>query len=138
MPASSSEKPSREARAPAEEPAPQAEPQEVPAADGDGASDEIDGANDDLAAQVETITRERDQARAERAGGGDADDQAGRGNDTVIGAQNRRPKPADPVDRMAFRVRGGRAHVSGGFRGGAGHRLQIPGRGLAGRLPVID
>lgn len=55
-----------EAVAPAEEPAPQAEPQEAPAADGDGASDEIDGANDDLAAQVVAVTRERDEARAER------------------------------------------------------------------------
>lgn len=43
----------------------QDEPAPAGAAD-DDASDEGDDAGDDLAAQVETITRERDQARAER------------------------------------------------------------------------
>ena len=44
-----------------------------------------------------------------RRRGGNTDDKAGRRNDAVIGAEDRRAQPADAVDEMSFAVQ--RAHV---------------------------
>ncbi len=50
--------------------------------------------------------------RLARRGGRDADDQAGGGDDAVIGAEHRGPKPADPLHQMPFDVRSHRLSPS--------------------------
>ena len=66
-------------------------------------------------------------------GGGDADDQAGRGDDAVVGAEN---TGAQPVEAGGERAGMGLASVSwvrsGGARGVSGHGARV-GRSAAGR-----